>query len=106
ELAVDWYWEQDSIGNFIKFSGPVLDMMGIKTSSYQGVQESSSAIGWDNAQHAVLMGKIAARQAFLDFKLTRVNKDGTLQVFRVSGQPMFNELAAFIGYRGIGLEVL
>lgn len=106
ELAVDWYWEQDSNGNFIKFSGPVLDMMGIRTSSYQGDQEPESAKGWDDAQRTVLLGKIAARKAFLDFKLTRVNGDGSLQVFRVSGQPMFNEKAAFIGYRGIGLEVI
>lgn len=105
ELAVDWYWEQDSEGKFIKFSGPVLDMMGIKTSTFQDDQVSEDSNGWDEAKRTLLMGKIAARQAFLDFELTRVNSNGAVHVFKISGQPMFNEKAGFIGYRGIGLEV-
>ena len=106
ELAVDWYWEQDSKGSFIKVSGPVMDMLGIKVGSYQNDQPNKQTDGWDAAQRSVLLQKISARQTFLDFKLTRNNQDGTQQFFRVSGQPMFNEKAVFIGYRGIGLELL
>jgi PAS domain S-box-containing protein len=106
ELAVDWYWEQDSKGNFIKVSGPVMDMLGIKVGSYQDDQPNEQTDGWDAVQRSVLLQKIAARQTFLDFGLTRVNPDGTPQYFRVSGQPMFNAKAVFMGYRGVGLEVL
>ena len=52
-----------------------------------------------------LQAKIAARQPFLDFLLSRVNPDGSRQQFRVSGEPMFNQSCRFIGYRGIGVEL-
>jgi len=106
ELAVDWYWEQDNKGSFIKVSGPVMDMLGIKVGSYQDEQPTEPTDGWDAQKRSVLLQKIAARQTFLDFELTRNNQNGSQQIFRVSGQPMFNEKAVFIGYRGIGLEVL
>lgn len=105
ELAVDWYWEQDSSGNFSKVSGPVLEMLGFKVGSYMGDYHPDQIIGWDVTQRQLLQEKIAARQTFLDYELTRVNSDGSQQSFRVSGQPMFNEKAAFVGYRGVGLEV-
>jgi hypothetical protein len=53
----------------------------------------------------VLQAKIAARQPFLDFAFSRVNADGSEQMFRVSGEPMFNRRGRFIGYRGIGVEL-
>src|SRR5437868_6077703 len=36
ELASDWYWEQDEKGNFIKVSGPVLEMLGIRVDALAG----------------------------------------------------------------------
>jgi microcystin-dependent protein len=42
----------------------------------------------------------------LDFVLTRVNSDGSQQRYQVSGEPMFNRLCSYIGYRGIGVERL
>jgi hypothetical protein len=35
-----------------------------------------------------------------------VNPDGSQQQFQVSGEPMFNQACRFIGYRGIGVELL
>ncbi|MCM2326297.1 MAG: hypothetical protein NDI88_00255, partial [Lysobacter sp.] len=52
----------------------------------------------------VLQAMIAARQPFLDFSFSRVNADGSRQVFQVSGEPMFDQSCRFIGYRGIGIE--
>jgi hypothetical protein len=49
---------------------------------------------------------IAARQPFLDFSFSRIHSDGSRKLFRVSGEPMFNQASRFIGYRGIGVEVL
>jgi hypothetical protein len=47
---------------------------------------------------------IAERQPFIDFALSRVDANGSLQRFRVSGEPMFNQSCRFMGYRGIGVE--
>jgi hypothetical protein len=53
-----------------------------------------------------LQETIAARQPFLDVDFSRVNPDGSRQWFRVSGEPMFDPSSRYIGYRGIGAEIL
>ena len=106
ELAADWYWEQDESGAFTKVSGPVLDMLGIQVATLSGKHDDDKPGGWNEAEREVLQAKISARQPFLDFAFNRVNGDGSHQQFRVSGQPMFNQAARFIGYRGIGVEVI
>lgn len=105
ELAADWYWEQDAGGSFTKVSGPVLQMLGIRVDALLPGARSEPLSGWNEAERASLLSKIAARQPFLDFVLSRVGKDGTVQKFRVSGEPMFNQSARFVGYRGIGVEL-
>lgn len=106
ELAADWYWEQDEHGEFTKVSGPVLEMLGIRVASLAEVGGGASDTGWNKTEREVLQARIAAREPFLDFIFSRVNADGTQQRFRVSGEPMFNQLCRFIGYRGIGVEVI
>lgn len=105
ELAADWYWEQDEGGVFTKVSGPVLEMLGIQVDTIAGVPGNQAPTGWNELQRAALKNKIAAREPFLDFLFSRVLSDGSNQQFRVSGQPMFDSTARFIGYRGIGVEV-
>jgi len=107
ELASDWYWEQDEHGHFTKVSGPVLEMLGIRVDSLTDSASSEAhAEGWNEAQRQELQGRIAARQPFLDFVFGRVNADGSQQQFRVSGEPMFDQACRFIGYRGIGVEIM
>jgi PAS domain S-box-containing protein len=106
ELASDWYWEQDDNGAFTKVSGPVLDVLGIRVEGLQGDAGAVHAEGWDEAERRQLQALIADRQPFLDFIFHRVNADGSRQQFRVSGEPMFNQACRFIGYRGIGVELL
>jgi PAS domain S-box-containing protein len=106
ELASDWYWEQDADGRFTKVSGPVLEMLGIQVESLDGQhQQPGSTAGWNVVEQETLQATIAARQPFLDFTFHRSLEGGTQQVFKVSGEPMFNRLGCFIGYRGIGVEV-
>lgn len=105
ELASDWYWEQDELGNFTRVSGPVLEMLGIRVDSLAGDAGDPQAAGWNEAERKVLQATIAARQPFLDFVFSRVNADGSEQRFQVSGEPMFNQSCRFVGYRGIGVEL-
>jgi PAS domain S-box-containing protein len=106
ELASDWYWEQDDTGNFTKVSGPVLEMLGIRVPTLTGETSETGNTGWNEAERELLCSKIADRQPFLEFLLSRVNGDGSEQKFRVSGEPMFNQACRFTGYRGIGVELV
>jgi PAS domain S-box-containing protein len=106
ELASDWYWEQDESGNFTKVSGPVLEMLGIRVDALADDTSGVQVAGWNEVERADLQARIANRQPFLDFLFSRVNADGSQQQFRVSGEPMFNRSSRFIGYRGIGVEIL
>lgn len=104
ELASDWYWEQDENGKFTRISGPVLEMLGVSADNLAGESSATQLIGWNQSEHDLLQATIAARQPFLDFALSRTNPDGTVQRFRVSGEPMFSQSSRFIGYRGVGVE--
>jgi len=105
ELASDWYWEQDENGSFTKVSGPVLEMLGIRVDAFVGEPSDDGMTGWNEAERELLQARIAAREPFLDFVFTRINANGSQQKFQVSGEPMFNQSCAFIGYRGIGVEL-
>jgi len=105
ELASDWYWEQDVLGAFTKVSGPVLEMLGIRVDSFSGGDVAADTDGWDSMEREALRAKIAAREPFLDFVFTRIGMDGATQRFQVSGQPMFDRSARFVGYRGIGVQL-
>ncbi len=106
ELAADWYWEQDESGRFCKVSGPVLEMLGIRVDALADDAGPAEAAGWDETERHALQSMIEARQPFLDFVLSRRNPDGSRQQFRISGEPMFNTACRFLGYRGVGVEIV
>lgn len=105
ELAADWYWEQDANGAFTRVYGPVAEMLKSieDVASLSNVTTSES--GWNEEQRQQLHSMIETRQPFLDFLICRRNADGSEQTFAVSGEPMFNLSAGFVGFRGIGVEI-
>ena len=105
ELSSDWYWESDEHQRVIKVSGPILDMLGIQMGASMDEPRVLQGSGWNDSERAELEANIKARRPFLDFPFSRNNPDGSRQHFRASGEPIFDESARFIGYRGIGVEV-
>ena len=105
ELASDWYWEQDANGHFTKVSGPVLEMLGLQVDPLDPQASQILPGGWNDAERMRLHNIIADRQPFLDLVFHRTGPDGAQQSFQVSGEPMFDRLSRFVGYRGIGLEL-
>ncbi len=105
ELACDWYWEQDELGAFNKVSGPVMEMLGIRVGTIADESAALEDDGWDMAERKQLQANIDERRPFLDLLLHRNTSDGIRLKYRVSGQPMFDHGARFIGYRGVGVEV-
>jgi hypothetical protein len=80
-------------------------MLGLRVSTLAGDASGVHVAGWNEQERTALQAIIAARQPFLDFAFSRVDTDGSKQTFHVSGEPMFDRAARFIGYRGIGVEV-
>jgi PAS domain S-box-containing protein len=105
ELSSDWYWEQDEQGNFIKVYGPVQEMLGIPFDSALCDANDKQAVSWDQSELAVLTANIAARRPFLDLVCSRINAEGGHQFFQVSGEPMFDGVGRFTGFRGVGRDV-
>ncbi|QCB45557.1 response regulator [Hydrogenophaga sp. PAMC20947] len=104
-LASDWHWEQDKDDNFTNVTGPVLEMLGLCTPALDSSGPSAYVGGWNEAERGTLLATIAARQPFLDFAISRVDHNGEVTHYRVSGEPMFTQSCKFIGYRGVGVEM-
>jgi CheY-like chemotaxis protein len=105
-LAADWYWELNDAGEFTQVSGPIPEILGIAapvSADARGVVDTDV---WDAAGCEALKDNIAARRPFLDFVLCRKNADGSREQFRISGEPMFDRACGFVGYRGVGAQVL
>jgi PAS domain S-box-containing protein len=107
ELASDWYWEQDAEGRLTQGSGPVAEILGLVDLDRPQVEpDGISLSGWNEDERDALRATIAARQPFLDVNFSRVTQDGARHWFRVSGEPMFDRCSRYVGYRGIGAEIL
>ena len=105
ELASDWYWEQDAMGKFTKVSGPVLEMLGIRVDALADGANAEQVEGWNETERDRLRAIIESRMPFVGFVFSRVTAGGATRRFQVSGEPMFDRLCRFIGYRGIGMAL-
>lgn len=108
ELASDWFWEQNEHGDFTRVSGPVMEILGLYGQPPAEVDSHGATWdgGWDESERTALHMRIADRIPFLDFVFHRIQAGGQRQQFRVSGQPMFDAMCRYVGYRGVGVEVL
>ena len=111
ELASDWYWEQDAAGELVKVSGPVMDMLGIRIGPL-AASTTDAGRGWpttrlrpDRAQSASGLHRLRASPSWTS-PSTACIPDGSRHQYRVSGQPMFDQACRFLGYRGIGVEIM
>jgi len=104
EMASDWLWEQDAELCFVSIT-PGTPMIGPNDKPYIGrrrwemVDEDTNAEPWRSHKAA-----LAARLPFRDFRYTLIGSDGRLHHVEVSGNPIFNQAGAFVGYRGIGRD--
>jgi PAS domain S-box-containing protein len=106
ELSSDWYWEQNEQGQFVKISGPVLAMLGIKTDALTGNSRDNEGALWIDSEREALETLLKARHPFLDFVYRRIDAGGSVHYYMVSGEPMFDSSGRYEGYRGIGKNVV
>ena len=105
ELSSDWYWEQDKDGNCVSAFGPIGDMVGSQSNVWsQNILELANDAKGSTAQQT-LEGNITNRVAFIDYFFTRQVTNGRQLHIQVSGEPIFDVLGRYSGYRVIGADV-
>ncbi len=106
EAASDWFWESGADHRYTYVSERLADIVGCDAGVLFG--ESLLELGRlceDADTWAEYRADIEAGRPFRDLELTHQDDSGKTFVFRLSGQPVFDEAGAFAGYRGCGLDV-
>ncbi len=105
-IASDWFWEADADGNLTFLSDSFDTRTGVKGARRIGRKRADLLLGddGDEAKWQAHVAAHAARQPFRDF-VFETSAFGHLLHLSVSGNPLFNETGAFIGYRGTTRDV-
>lgn len=105
-LSSDWYWEQDANFCFTHITSGFTDKSNMPLERFIGLTR------WDNnpemrnsrwgKQH---IANLEAHLPFSNLEYAMQDRDGQLRWFSINGEPLFNELGEFRGYRGTGSEI-
>jgi PAS domain S-box-containing protein len=102
ELTSDWYWEQGSDFRFTQVVGSnafgTADILGLTYWDLPGVVLADAA--W--TEHK---SQLAARWSFCDFEFATIHPDGDHVYYSISGEPVYDDVGAFTGYCGTGVDI-
>ena len=111
EMSSDFYWESDTEHRLTERRSA----LGEWNSRNVPVFRQSTQIGqrrWevpylspDEAGWVTHRTGLDAHRPFRDFEYSRVGPDGTERHLAISGDPVFDALGAFTGYRGVGTDI-
>src|SRR3954466_10237296 len=110
ELLSDWYWEQDAEFRFTVVSRrrpekPEGDAFP-DPFPYVGTQHwEQPALNLTEGDWERHRAQLAWHQPYRDLELQHLTEDGRVVWVSLSGQPVFDEIGTFVGYRGIGRDV-
>ncbi len=105
-MSSDWYWEQDANLRFTSVTGGLSAKGGINTASLLGKTH------WDRVPAMLTsewgqrhIAQLEARQPFLDLEYEALDDAGVRRWYAINGEPIFDELGHFLGYRGTGSDI-
>ena len=105
EMSADWYWEHDEHQRLTKVSSNFSVNSEIDGQLILGKTRWELDIRYDAAERTVLEADIEARRPFRDFDFTRVTASGAERHVQISGEPMYDAVGRYCGYRGIGRDI-
>ena len=106
EMSADWYWEQDKDLRFSAMSHSKSWPAEIDIDTLLGrTRRGLPGVVWDEPELTELERITAERKPFRDFEIGRRYKDGEKRCVRMSGEPLFDPLGQFLGYRGVGTDI-
>jgi len=109
QMSSDFYWESDAEHRLTQRGSADTNLSSVsvfRTGAQIGERRweipslSPDEAGW-RAHRAVL----DAHQPFRDFELSRLGADGTERHISIAGDPVFDAVGAFTGYRGVGTDI-
>lgn len=105
-MSSDWYWEQDSQFRFTMVTGGFAEKAGVLVEHVLGKTrwEYIPALA-DTEYGSRHIAQVRAFQPFADFEYQTLDDNGQTRWFLVNGQPVFDELGQFTGYRGTGSDI-
>ncbi len=106
EASSDWFWEMGPDLRFSYFTDDASSRYGLNLSESLGRTRFELAdLSWRPEQWEQHRDDLANRRPFRDFVYRRLNRDGSLRYFRISGKAFYDGAGNFAGYRGTGTDV-
>jgi len=106
EAASDWFWESGPDHRYTYVSERLAGVLGCDPQGVLGASLIDLArLCGDAETWEEYRADIEAGRPFRDLEVTHQDGSGKTFVFRLSGQPVFDEAGGFAGYRGSGLDV-
>jgi len=105
-LGSDWHWDADVQARFTAVSGNLADPIGATISTHVGrrlwqmPQITTLQGGWSSYRRS-----LRDHEPFRDLVLRAPRQEGGFSFVAMSGEPVFAPDGAFLGYRGVGLDI-
>lgn len=106
EASSDWLWETDTDHRFIFCSGRFAELMGIGLERLISKRHDEIAIrsAGDEGDWDAFYKNLDTRQAFSEFRYRVRDHRDNLRWLVIGGQPVYDEVGIFCGFRGGGRE--
>jgi len=105
-LSADWVWEQDEAGRLTYVSDgaavatgrPLQQLLNRRRQDFEGFEcDEGVRLRYETA--------LARHEPFRDVVYGIAARDGSTRYLRISGEPLFDDVGRFIGFRGVGSDV-
>ena len=105
-MSSDWYWEQDAALRFTSITGGMSAKGGIHTDTMLGRTQWDCVPGmFDSDWGQRHIAQLEARQPFMNLEFEAFDDAGVRRWYCINGEPLFDELGHFLGYRGTGSDI-
>ncbi|WP_299394910.1 PAS domain S-box protein [Pelagibius sp.] len=101
--ASDWFWEMDADLRLCYVSERLKETTGVDPDEVIGKSRLQLGSGdTDEEKWNAHLADLRAHRPFRDFRYVYAMADGSRQYWSISGVPLFDDNANFLGYRGTG----
>jgi diguanylate cyclase (GGDEF)-like protein/PAS domain S-box-containing protein len=105
-MSSDWYWEQDEQFVYTAITGGFGEKAGVAAERLLGKTRWDGVPGMEESEWGQAhIAQLRAHENFTDLEYPMIDDQGGVRWFCVNGEPVFDELGVFRGYRGTGTDI-